>query len=110
MTNISTEPGSSVNNPGIRGDNVSFFNDVQRGYKQTAFFTSIDFDLIPKVLTMTGGTRYYHFDNTEKGTVAGSFGCYEAGPAPCPQPRPSSTNIDDEHLHTTTRASRAART
>jgi iron complex outermembrane receptor protein len=100
MTNISTEPGSSVNNPGIRGDKVSFFNDVQRGYKQAAFFASVDFDLIPKTLTLTGGTRYYHFDNTEKGTVAGSFYCYEAGPAPCPQPRPSSTNIDDENLHT----------
>jgi iron complex outermembrane recepter protein len=98
MTNIGTAPGSSVNNPGIRNDNVSFFNDVQRGYKQTAFFTSIDFDLIPKVLTVTGGTRYYHFDNTEKGTVAGSFGCYEAGAAPCTA---STTNIDDEHLHTT---------
>jgi outer membrane receptor protein involved in Fe transport len=99
MTNISTEPGSSVNNPGIRGDKVSFFNDVKRGYTQLAFFTSVDFDIIPKVLTITGGTRYYHFDNTEKGTVAGSFYCYEAGPAPCPQPRPSSTNIDDENLH-----------
>ena len=29
----------------------------QRGYKQTAFFTSVDYDLIPKVLTVTGGTR-----------------------------------------------------
>jgi outer membrane receptor protein involved in Fe transport len=87
-----------VNNPGIRADNVSFFNDVQRGYKQTAFFASLDFDLIPKVLTLTAGTRYFHFDNTEKGTVAGSFGCYEAGRAPC---MASATNIDDENLHTT---------
>ena len=29
----------------------------QRGYKQTAVFTSVDYDIIPKVLTVTGGTR-----------------------------------------------------
>ncbi len=97
LTDIGTVPGSSVNNPGTRGDNVSFFNDVRRGYKQLAFFTSVDLDLIPKVLTLTGGTRYYHFDNTEKGTVAGSFHCYEAGPAPC---LGSATNIDAENLRT----------
>ena len=34
--------GCSVNNPApIRGDNTAFFNDVQRGYRQTAFFTSL---------------------------------------------------------------------
>ena len=38
-----------------------------------AFFTSLDFDIIPKVLTVTAGTRYYNFDNTEKGAVTGSF-------------------------------------
>ena len=50
------------------------------------------------MLTVTAGTRYYHFVNYEKGTVAGSFGCYEAGPAPCLN---YATNIDAEHLHTT---------
>jgi len=98
LTDIATVPGSSVNNPGTRNDNVAFFNDVQRGYKQKAVFTSLDFDLIPKVLTFTAGTRYYHFDNFEKGTVAGSFFCYEAGPGPC---LASATNIDAENLHTT---------
>jgi len=23
----------------------------------------MDFDIVPKVLTITAGTRYYHFDN-----------------------------------------------
>ncbi len=41
---------------------------MERGYRQTAFFTSIDFDLIPKVLTLTGGTRYYHYDEFERGS------------------------------------------
>src|ERR1700733_9625359 len=97
LTNVGTPPGTSVNNPGVRNDNTAFFNDVQRGYRQTAFFTSVDFDIIPKVLTVTGGTRYYDFVNTEKGAVVGSFGCYEAGPGPC---LASATNIDAEDLHT----------
>jgi iron complex outermembrane recepter protein len=98
LTDVATVPGTSVNNPGTRNDNVAFFNDVQRGYRQTAFFTSLDFDIIPKVLTFTAGTRYYRFVNDEKGTVAGSFGCYEAGPGPC---FASATSIDGENLHTT---------
>jgi iron complex outermembrane recepter protein len=100
LTNIATIPGTSVNNPGTRNDNTAFFNDVQRGYRQTAFFTSLDFDIIPKVLTFTAGTRYYRFVNDEKGTVAGSFTCAEAGPGPC-FTSASTTNIDKENLHTT---------
>jgi iron complex outermembrane receptor protein len=98
FTNVAPAPGSTVTDPSIRNDNDAFFNDVTRGYTQRAFFTSIDFDIIPKVLTVTGGTRYYHFDNTEKGAVTGSFGCYEAGPGPC---LASATNIDGENLKTT---------
>jgi iron complex outermembrane recepter protein len=97
LTNVAPPPGATVNNPATRNDNTAFFNDVQRGYRQTAFFTSLDFDLIPKVLTLTAGTRYYRFVNTEKGAVVGSFGCYEAGPGPC---LASATNIDAEDLHT----------
>jgi iron complex outermembrane recepter protein len=100
LTDIATIPGTSVNNPGTRNDNVAFFNDIQRGYRQTAFFTSLDLDLVPRVLTVTAGTRYYRFVNTEKGTIAGSFSCYEAGPGPC-FTSGSTTNIDAEDLHTT---------
>jgi iron complex outermembrane receptor protein len=100
LTDVATIPGTSVNNPGTRNDNVAFFNDIQRGYRQTAFFTSLDFDLVPKVLTVTAGTRYYRFVNTEKGTVAGSFSCKEAGPGPC-FTSASTTNIDAENLNTT---------
>jgi hypothetical protein len=42
--------------PGTRDDNDAFFEDVQRGYKQYAFLTSVDFDIVPKVLTITGGS------------------------------------------------------
>lgn len=98
LTDVAPAPGSSATDPNIRNDNTAFFNDVQRGYKQLAFFTSVDFDIVPKVLTFTVGTRYYRFDNTEKGAVTGSFGCYEAGPAPC---LASATSIDGENLKTT---------
>ena len=102
MTDIGPPPGASINNPApIRGDNVGFFNDVKRGYTQAALFTSLDFDIVPKVLTITVGTRYFHFNNEEKGAVVGSFGgpgCYEAGLAPCLN---NSTNIDKEGLRTT---------
>src|SRR5262249_29477650 len=47
--------------PTLRDDQVAFGEDLRRGYKQTAAFTSIDFDLIPKTLTITAGTRYYHY-------------------------------------------------
>lgn len=97
LTNVGPAPGATVSNPATRNDNVAFFNDVHRGYKQTALFTSLDFDLIPKVLTVTAGTRYYNFDNTEVGAVTGSFYCYEAGLAPCLN---YATNIDAENLHT----------
>ncbi len=97
LTDPGLAPGATVVNPATRNDNIAFFNDVTRGYRQTAFFTSLDFDLIPKVLTVTGGTRYYHFVNDEKGAATGSFGCYEAGLAPC---LASATSIDAENLHT----------
>ncbi|MBV9697524.1 MAG: TonB-dependent receptor [Gammaproteobacteria bacterium] len=99
LTNIGPAANTSVNDPApIRGDNVGFFNDVKRGYRQKALFTSWDFDIIPKTLTVTLGTRYYHFDNDERGAASGSFHCYEAGPAPC---LASASNIDGENLKTT---------
>ncbi len=58
LTNVAPAPGTTNNIPGTRNDNTAFFEDIQRGYKQYAFFTSIDFDIIPKVLTITGATRF----------------------------------------------------
>ena len=104
LTNIGPVPGSQVNNPApIRGDNVAFFNDVKRGYKQWALFTSLDFDIVPKVLTITGGIRYYHFENNEVGAESGSFYCYEAvGPGlpPCLN-SPATVNIGNQNERTT---------
>ncbi len=67
VANVMPAPGYAAVDPNERNDNVAFGEDLQRGYKQTAFFTSVDFDMIPKVLTLTGGTRYYHYKETSNG-------------------------------------------
>jgi iron complex outermembrane recepter protein len=74
--NVIPAPGTAAIDPTERNDNVAFGEDLERGYKQTAAFTSIDYDLIPKVLTVTGGTRYYHYKETMEGSQYGtSTGC-----------------------------------
>jgi iron complex outermembrane recepter protein len=61
-------PINAAIDPTQRNDNVAFGQDLERGYKQLAFFTSLDFDLIPKVLTLTGGTRWYRYTENEDGS------------------------------------------
>jgi iron complex outermembrane recepter protein len=79
FANIGTVPGTTVENPGVQGSNTSFYQDTQRTTKQTAFFLSADYDLIPKVLTITAGTRHFRFDNSSAGSVSATFGCFEGG-------------------------------
>jgi iron complex outermembrane receptor protein len=67
-------PVMAALDPNTRNDNTNFGEDLQRGYKQTAAFTSIDFDLIPKVLTVTGGTRYFKYTEQEVGSQYGTGG------------------------------------
>jgi iron complex outermembrane receptor protein len=63
-------PGTHASDPSLRENmNNADGEDVQRGYKQYAFFASVDIDLIPKVLTLTGGTRHYHYDEFEEGSL-----------------------------------------
>jgi outer membrane receptor protein involved in Fe transport len=73
-----TYPYVQVNNPNVRPDNESYFDDIIRGFRQKALFGSADFEIIPKTLTLTAGTRYYWINTTEVGFSAGSFGCYVA--------------------------------
>jgi len=82
MSNIGTPPGATVQSPGVQGTTTSFDADVLRETKQTAFFASIDYDLVPKVLTLTAGTRHYLFSNSSRGSNTPGFGCYEAGNPP----------------------------
>jgi iron complex outermembrane recepter protein len=112
-----TTPPTSLpvtsNNPSVRPLGDAFFDDITRGYEQTAAFTSIDFDLIPKVLTLTGGTRWYDIQNFELGSNVGSFGCeingfYDAyvPPNPCVSTLATGVlsnlnNLDAKHLRDT---------
>ena len=97
MSNVGTVPGTSVENPGVQNDNVAFFEDTRRKVKQTAFFGSADFDIIPKVLTVTAGARHYKFENSILGSVSSSFSCFEAGvqPGGCVS---GGTNLDKKNL------------
>jgi outer membrane receptor protein involved in Fe transport len=96
MTDVGPAPGSSTGGEPYPTSSTAFFEDVQRGYTQYAAFGSFDVDLIPKVLTFTAGTRYYNFTNTETGGVVSSFGCFEAGVAPCATE--DATNLNAESL------------
>jgi iron complex outermembrane receptor protein len=69
LSAVGPVPGAFATHPGLRTDaNTAFGEDVQRGYKQRAAFLSVDFDLIPKVLTLSGGARFYHYDEFEHGS------------------------------------------
>jgi outer membrane receptor protein involved in Fe transport len=62
-------PGFYATDPSLRtGTNTAFGEDVQRGYKQLAFFASFDFDILPKVLTLTYGIRHFKYDEYEEGS------------------------------------------
>jgi outer membrane receptor protein involved in Fe transport len=89
----SSYPVTSLN-PNPRGPSTSFSNDVTRGYTQRAAFLSVDYDLVPKTLTLTLGTRYFHIENRETGWDAGSFGCL-GNPAVAQAAQPPCVNIDN---------------
>jgi iron complex outermembrane receptor protein len=96
LANVGPIPGSTANDPSLRGDTTAFGEDIHRGYGQTAFFGSVDFDIVPKVLTLTAGTRWYHYTEYELGSK------YETGTAceniagPC---YGDTKNIDAENEH-----------
>jgi iron complex outermembrane receptor protein len=82
FADIGTFPGSTVQSPGIHPAPASFYQDTVRETKQTAFFASLDYDLIPKVLTVTAGTRHFRFENSSAGSVLSSFDCFQGGAPP----------------------------
>lgn len=82
--------GVTSNNPNVRPLGDGFFNDITRGYSQQAVYASLDFDLIPSTLTLTGGTRYFRTNTAEVGSIVDSFGCapLSSDPYPLPVPNP----------------------
>jgi iron complex outermembrane receptor protein len=70
LSAIGPLPGTHASDPSLRENmNNADGEDVQRGYKQYAFFASVDLDLIPKILTLTAGTRRFQYDEFEEGSV-----------------------------------------
>jgi iron complex outermembrane recepter protein len=105
FVDIAPPPDSTANNSSIRPQNENYFVDITRGYKQKAAFTSLDFDVIPKTLTVTAGTRYYDIQNFESGSYIGSFGCEINGPysagvpsSPCTTPIANGANLNALNL------------
>ncbi|HWA59905.1 MAG TPA: TonB-dependent receptor [Caulobacteraceae bacterium] len=98
VANTHTAPGSTANFPGERGDTTAFGEDTQRGYDQTALFISVDYDLIPNVLTITGGTRWYQYKEFEVGSQYGTdTGCTNVPNGQCG----ALVNIDAANDHVT---------
>jgi outer membrane receptor protein involved in Fe transport len=88
-------PVQAAINPNTRSDYVNFGEDLQRGYKQTAVFGSLDYDIIPKVLTVTGGARYYRYVEQEVGSQYGTGGgCVNVPNGDC---LATPINYDDHH-------------
>jgi iron complex outermembrane receptor protein len=87
-------PGSPAYTPNPA---TGFFDDFQRGYKQMAEFASVEFDLIPKTLTLTGGVRHFKYDDKEIGGDVGSFYCKQFAPTtyfgPCLAPYGTNVTI-----------------
>jgi iron complex outermembrane receptor protein len=92
------------NNPNIRPLGDGFFNDVTRSYTQKAAYASLDFDLVPKTLTLTAGTRYFRIDTSEVGSTVGSFFCQPINSPTAPNPclnHSNFTNLNSEGLDRT---------
>ena len=95
VANVRTDPASTANRPGIRGDNTAFGEDTQRGYKQTAAFVSADYDIIPDTLTVSAGTRWYQYQEFEVGSQYGTgLGCLNVPNGDCAG---GLVNIDAAH-------------
>ena len=82
LSQIGTVPGATVSRPGVQAPGVSFYPDALRETKQTAVFASVDVDLIPKTLTLTLGSRYFRFQNSQVGSLTQGFTCFETGAPP----------------------------
>ena len=72
---VGPRPGESTNAPGLRNSITAFSDDYIRTFIQKAAYISMSYDLIPKVLTITGGIRYFDMFDGVTGGDYGSFGC-----------------------------------
>jgi len=84
VADVRPSPAATLNDPSIRSDATAFGEDTQRGYNQYAFFGSADYDIIPDVLTITGGARWYQYREYEVGSQYGTTtGCVNVPDGQC---------------------------
>ena len=101
---------ATSNDPSVRPQGDAFFDDITYKYGQKAAYLSLSYDLLPKRLTLTLGTRYYRTTDSVAGASVGSFGCeiygpYDGGapPDPCVSTPANGVvsninNLDAKHL------------
>ena len=73
-------PGVEVFDSSTRVAGTAFLSDITRGYEQKAVFGEVAYDLLPHSLTLTVGTRFYHFDNFDRGQSDSVYYCRNIDP------------------------------
>src|ERR1700722_8023698 len=81
---LTTVSGTEGFDPSSRVAGTAFLSDITRGYEQKAVFGEVAFDLIPHSLTLTAGTRFFHFDNFDHGQSDSVYGCRNVDPCAPP--------------------------
>lgn len=62
-----------TSDPGPFGRDTIFRNDILRTDEQIGIFGEASFDIVPDLLTITGGARYYDIEVDLEGSANGSF-------------------------------------
>lgn len=70
--------GVQVFDDSTRAAGTAFLSDITRGYTQRAVFGEVAADLVPHRLTLTVGTRFFRFNNYDRGQSDSIYGCRNA--------------------------------
>ena len=91
-------PAASTSiDPGVRPNGDVFFDDITRGYKQKAAFGEFSFDIVPRQLTLSVGTRLYSIETYELGSSNSGYGCRFVPAGQCQ----NGNNLNADHLDKT---------
>ena len=77
-------PGVEIFDTSTRAAGTAFLSDITRGYKQKAAFGEVAVDIVPHSLTLTVGTRFFRFDNFDRGQSDSVYGCRNVDPCAPP--------------------------
>jgi iron complex outermembrane recepter protein len=103
---VQTRPGETANDPNVRNAATAFVDDFQRTFIQKAAYGSVSYDIIPRVLTVTAGLRYFDMYNESLGGDLSSFGCKQFAPTsyfgPCLTPAGTSLDAQNPHRQVST--------